>query len=310
MNPLELALGVFSAAGVLLFLFLGTFLFLFLERFVHARLQHREGPGRHGAVDFFQVWKDYQKTRTKREGGFPPLTLRFRIAMWAWRSLPAVFLLILLAGLLPTALDDTELPALLLLPLLAASLEAAFLHGTTDLRERIEWRKRMVLRVMGASVLALAFLTAALQVGIPSLTAISELQATFPFHSILASPGLFLSGIAALGAIFLFANENPIQNEGELSLSRSRHYLVFFVRRMWIFCLLSFWVLVFLGGVSTIAAKVLFPVKLAAALFLFTLLQGSFPRMRTSDAGELAARWLLRLCLVGLVVEAIWVGVG
>jgi NADH:ubiquinone oxidoreductase subunit H len=309
MSPLDLAIGIASGLGVLLVLFVGTFFFLFLERFIHARLQHRDGPGRHGNMDPFQVWKDFLKTRVKKEGGFPSPTLRFWLAMFAWQILPAIFLLILLGGLLPPVMDSTELPALLLLPLLAVSLEAAFLHGTSDLRERIEWRKRMVLRVMGASLLALAFLTAALQVGLPSLSAISLAQNQFPYHSILSSPGLFLSGLAALGSIFLFANENPIQNEAELSISRSRHYLVFFVRRMWVFCLLSFWVLVFMGGVSSLPAKALFPFKLAAALFFFTLLQGSFPRMRTADAGELASRWLLRLCLAGLVVEAVWVGV-
>ena len=109
--------------------------------------------------------------------------------------------------------------------------------------------------------------------------------------------------------IFLFASENPVQNEEELSFGRSRHYPIFFVRRMWVFCLLSFWVFVFLGGTATILAKVLFPVKIAAALFCFLVLQSSFPRLRSADAGELAVRWLLRLSLIGLLVEAVWVGV-
>jgi len=279
-----------------------------MERFVQARVQHRDGPGRHGSVDILQVWKDYLKTRSKKDGA-AALEVRFRVAILAWKILPAIFLLLLLAGLLPAAMEQAELPFLLLLPLLAASLEAVFLHATTDSRERIEWRKRMVLRVMGASVLALAFLTASLGVGLPSLSAISEAQSHFPYHSMLSSPGLFLCGLAALGAVFLFSNENPIQNDGELSLGRSKHYAVFFVRRMWEFCLLSFWVFVFLGGAHTIAAKALFPVKLAAALFLFSVLQASFPRLRSADAGELAARWLFRLCLLGFIVEAIWVGV-
>jgi NADH:ubiquinone oxidoreductase subunit H len=298
---------VVSTVGVLLFLFVGTFAFLFLERFVQARVQHRDGPGRHGSVDFTQVWKDYLKNRVKREGELP-LDFRFRLALFVWKILPAVFLLILLAGLLPPAIEQAELPFLLLLPFLAASLEAVFLHATTNSLERIEWRKRMMPRVMGASVLALAFLTTVLSVGQPSLSVISEAQTAFPFHSMLSSPGLFLCGIAALGSIFLFSNENPIQNEAELSLGRSRHYPVFFVRRMWEFCLLSFWVFVFLGGAHSIAAKVLFPVKLAAALFLFSLLQASFPRLRSADAGELALRWLFRICLLGFLLEAVWVG--
>jgi NADH:ubiquinone oxidoreductase subunit H len=309
MSTIELAMMAISAISVLVFLFVGTFSFLFMERFVQARVQHRDGPGRHGSIDALQVWRDYLKTRSKNESG-AALDFRFRLAVFAWKILPAVFLLLLLAGLLPSAMEQAELPFLLLLPLMAASLEAVFLHASTDARERIEWRKRMILRVMGASVLALAFLTASLGVGLPSLSAISEAQTSFPYHSMLSSPGLFLCGLAALGAVFVFSNENPIQNEGELSLGRSKHYAVFFVRRMWEFCLLSFWVFVFLGGADSLVAKILFPVKVAAALFLFSVLQASFPRLRSADAGELTARWLFRLCLIGFLAEALWVGFG
>ncbi len=308
MNLFYISTLIFSVAAILAFLFIGTFFFIFLERFLDARIQHRDGPGRHGSMDYSQVWKDFRKVKIKQDTT-PPLSLRFRIALSAWKSLPAIFLLILLSGVLPDSMKNTGLPALLLLPLLAASLEAAFLHATTDARERLEWRKRMAIRVLGASLMAFAFLAATLKVGPPSLQGISEAQRYFPYHSIIASPGLFLCAIAALGAIFLFVNENPIQNEGELSLGRSTHYLIFFVRKMWVFCLLSFWVFVFLGGTTGLIAKIIFPIKTALVLFLFTFLQGSFPRLRSSDASELALRWLFRLCILGFLVEAVWVGV-
>lgn len=308
MTITQLLILVLSALLVLFFLFAGTFFLLFLERLVRSRTQHREGPGRHGNLDVFQVWKDYLKTRVKQQRTIPT-PWRFRLAMAVWRALPAIFLLLLLGGLMPTPLEDAELPALLLLPLLAVSLEAFFLHATTDSRERIEWRKHLVLKVMGASVLVASFLAITLKVGLPSLSAISEAQRSFPYHSLFASPGLFLCAIAAMGAIFLFSSENPMENKEELSLSRSGHYLIFFVRKMWIFCLLSFWVFVFFGGDSGLVAKALFPVKVAAAIFFFIMLQGSFPRVRSADAGELAARWLFRLCLAGIIVEAVWVGV-
>jgi NADH:ubiquinone oxidoreductase subunit H len=300
---------VTSAALVLGLLYAGTFIFLFMERLVSARVQHREGPGRHSRTDVLQVWRDYRKTRIKADSG-EPLPLRFRAALEVWRLLPAAFLLILLGGVVPSSMGGAELPLLLLLPLVAASLESLFLHATSDSRERIEWRRRLPLRIMGASVLALSFLATVLQAGVPSLGGVSSMQGSFPYHALFSSPGLFLSGIAAWGAIFLFANENPIENESELSLGNSHHYLVFFVRRLWVFCLLCFWVFVFLGGGETLAAKLLFPFKLFAALFLFLLLQNSFPRVRSTDAGELAVRWLFRLCLIGFVAEAVWVGVG
>ena len=308
MSPLELILSTALVALVLVFLFAGTFFLLFLERFVHARIQHREGPGRGGKTDVFQVWKDYRKTRAK-EGAGLTFPFRIRAATVAWRILPATFLLILLAGLLPASLAETEVPALLLLPLLAAAMEASFLHASSDARERFEWRKQLVLRVLGASVLAFGFLAVSLHTGSLSLGVISEVQTRFPYLSLFSSPGLFLCGVASFGAIYLYSGEGPIQTEGELSLSRSIQYLVLFIRKMWVFCLVCLWVFVFFGGAASIAAKLLFPFKVGAALFVFTLLQGSFPRIRSTDAGELSARWMFRMCFLGLLLEAIWVGV-
>jgi NADH:ubiquinone oxidoreductase subunit H len=308
MNPLSLVLSVVLAAVVLVFLFAGTFFLLFLERFVHARIEHREGPGRGGRVDAFQVWKDYRKTKAKEKGALP-FPFRLRAATLAWRVLPAAFLLILLAGVLPGALSEAEVPALLALPLLAAVLEAAFLHATAEERERFQWRKQLVLRLLGGSVLAFGFLAVSLHTGSLSLAAISETQSHFPYLGIFSSPGLFLCGLASFGAIYLYSGEGPIHEEGELSLGRAGQYLVFFIRKMWVFCLVCFWVFVFFGGAAGIVAKLLFPVKVGAALFVFTLLQGSFPRVRASDAGELSARWMFRMCVLGLFLEAIWVGV-
>lgn len=308
MNALSVVLSVLLAVVVALFLFVGTFFLLFLERFVHARVEHREGPGLGGRMDPLQVWKDYRKV-TAKENGALPFPFRLRAATFAWRVLPLAFLLILLAQILPATLSEAEVPALLALTLLAAVLEAAFLHASPEERERFRWRKQLTLRLLGGSALAFGFLAVSLHTGSLSLAAISDTQLYFPYLSLFSSPGLFLSGLASFGAIYLYSGEGPIQEEGELALNRSAQYLVFFIRKMWVFCLVCFWVFVFFGGASGIIPKLLFPLKVGAALFLFTLLQGSFPRVRASDAGELSARWMFRMCVVGLFLEAIWVGV-
>jgi NADH:ubiquinone oxidoreductase subunit H len=183
------------------------------------------------------------------------------------------------------------------------------MHATLEAKERYEWRKHLMLRIIGASMLYLAMVAVGMHVGGSDLGSISEFQSHVPFHAILASPGLFFCGIGAFAAIFLFAAENPVENRNELSLRGSLQYLIFFVNKMWIFCLLCFWVFLFFGGFGPILAKLIFPFKVAAAVFLFTLIQVSFPRARSSDAVELTARWLLRLCLVGFLVEVLWVGV-
>lgn len=309
MTSFQIVLLILSFILILLFLFGGTMFLVFLERLVHARVQHRDGPGRGGQVDYFQVWKDFLKTGIKHGSTDAVFAWRFKLIFNVWKVLPAIFLLVLLTGLLPSNLADTGLPFLLFLPLVAASVEAIFIHATANARERFEWRKMLLLTIMGAATLFLSVFAVALRVGSSSLTAISDFQMEFPYFALLSSPGLFLCGLSAFCSIFLFANEAPIQNDEEIGLSRSLQYFVFFIRKMWVFCLLCFWIFVFGGGASGIIPKILFPFKVALALFLFTLLQASFPMIRSTDASELAARWLLRLSIIGFFLEAIWVGV-
>lgn len=309
MSPFHALYLAVASALVLAALFGGTFFLLFFERFVSARTQHRDGPGRGGKTYYFQVWTDFRKVRRKGSDPQRVMPRRFRFALAAWLLLPAAFLLVLFSPLMPEQHSGAEIPLLLLLPLIATGIEALFMHATHDNRERYEWRKHIMLRVMGAAVLYLAVLAVGMRVGNSNLAAISLLQSSFPYHSLVSSPGLFLCGIGAFAAIFLFAAESPIESRQELSLHRSMQYLLFFVNKMWIFCLLCFWVYVFFGGAGTLLAKIAFPIKALLALFFFTLLQVSFPRTRSADATELTARWLLRICLLGFLLEAIWVGV-
>lgn len=309
MTAIDLLLVSLVSSVVLLALFFGTFFLLFFERFVYARTQHRDGPGRGGRTDYRQVWTDFRKVRAKGSDVLGVVPRRFRFAVAGWLILPAIFLLALLSPLIPAEQGAAELPLLLLLPLVAAGIEALFMHATHDNKERYEWRKHLMLRIMGAAVLYLAVLAVVLRVGASNLGSISDFQAQFPYHALFASPGLFLCGLVAFASIFLFAAESPIESNVELSLHRSMQYLIFFVNKMWVFCLLCFWVYIFLGGAGTILAKAVFPLKALAALFVFTLIQVSFPRTRSADATELTARWLFRLCLMGFLMEAVWVGV-
>jgi formate hydrogenlyase subunit 4 len=309
MNAVNLIVAALSAAGALIFLFIGTFFLLFCERFVNARVQHRDGAGRHGQTDFFQVWKDFQKSRRKSSGSILSLPLRIRFASFVWRLLPAIFLLALFGEQYPEGSEQIDLSLLLLLPMIATALEALLVHATADSRERFDRRRRLLLRAMGASALLLSVFAVTLRVGQLNLSAISSFQIHFPYHSFLSSPGLFLCSITAFCSIFLFVTENPVQLQEEQSLNHSMQYVTIFVQKMWVFALICFWVYVFCGGAYGPIVKLLFPFKVAAALLLFTVLQASFPKIRSADSAELTARWLLRLCLVGFFLEAVWVGV-
>ncbi|MGZ3694193.1 MAG: NADH-quinone oxidoreductase subunit H, partial [Bdellovibrionota bacterium] len=231
MNALDILLAGASAFGALIFLFVGTFFLLFCERFVHARVQHRDGAGRHGQTDYFQVWKDFQKTRRKSAGKPQPLPFHIRLATIVWRILPVVFLLALLSGEYPEGGNEVDLSLLLLLPMIATALEAILIHATADSRERLDRRRRLLLRAMGASALILSVFAVTLRVGHLSLAAISDFQIHFPYHSWLSSPGLFLCGISAFCSIFLFVTESPVQLQEEQSLNHSMQYVTIFVQK-------------------------------------------------------------------------------
>ena len=309
MNAVAIMTTALSGIFALAFLFAGTVVLLFLERFVHARVQHRDGPGRAGQVDYWQVLKDLKKVGNKHGGESLQLPLRTRLATWIWRLLPAVFLVVLVVTDLPEAIEEMDLSSLLFLPMIAAAVEALLIQATADSRERFERRRQLLLRVMGATALLLSVMAVTLRVGRLDLQAISQFQEYFPYHSMLSGPGLFICGLTAFCSIFLFTNESPVRGLEDQSLNHSMQYLTVFVQKMWVFSLVCFWVYVFVGGAGGVVAKALFPVKVAAGLFLFTLLQASFPKVRSADAGELTARWLLRLSLLGCLLEALWVGV-
>src|SRR4051812_41479886 len=111
-------------------LFGGTFFLLFLARMVGARSEHREGPGRHGKTNYSQVWSDFLKVRRKSRDAASSFPARFHVVLYGWAALPALFLLVLFSPIVPEALNEAELPLLLLLPLVAAAGEALFLHAT------------------------------------------------------------------------------------------------------------------------------------------------------------------------------------
>lgn len=309
MSPLAIAFSALQAIGTLGLLFCGTIFVLFLERLLQARVQHRDGPGRGGEINYWQVWKDFRKTWWKSGLSGLPSRWRMRLTALAWMLLPAAFLLLLFLTHLPSAIRRVDLPILLLLPLLAVALESFLMHATTDARERFERRHRVLMRATGVGALVLSVLAVGLHVGALTLDGISGFQAHFPFHSALSSPGLLLAGLTGFCAIFLFGNEGPVRPLEEQSLNRSLQYFSYFVRKMWVVCLLAFWIYVFGGGADGLIAKAVFPLKMMLSLFVFLLLEASFPRMRVSDAGEFTIRWLLPLCLVSFFLEVVWIGV-
>jgi NADH:ubiquinone oxidoreductase subunit H len=308
MNIFSSVLFCLGLAAITVFLLVTTFAFMFLDRFMRARVQHRDGPSKAGRINPFQVWSDFRKIREKKANALP-LPATTRLAFLTWILLPVLFLLILLGGLLPHALDPSGVAILLLLPLLALGLEGAFLHATQDSLEKEQWRRALSLRLLGISILALAFLAVALRVGGASLHQISHAQRFFPYLLGLSGPGLFCSALSAFGAVFVFARTGAEETMSSQSLGGALHFPIFFTKKMWVVSLLSFWVFVFFGGSSGIVNIALFPLKLALALFFLLLIQLSVPAVKSVDLGEIAIRWVLRLSLISLVIEAVWLGV-
>lgn len=306
MNADELLLEVFSISIVVLFAISGTFFCIFLERFLAARIQHRDGPGIGGRIDYFQVWKDFRKIRAK--GHSAPAKLKPFYCIWM--VLPIAFLVLLLGRNLPDGYEEAGLWILCSLVLLSISIEAMLIHFSSSGRERLEWRAPILLKILGISALCLSGAALAMHVGGANLAQVSAFQAKFPFHSMFASPGLFVLGLIAFASIYPVVGDGPILANDEKSLKGELQYGIFFNKRMWAFSLLCFWIYFFLGGFDGIIAKILFPLKAMVFSIGYVLLKVSVPYVRSSDAGALALRWLLTFGFLGFAVEVIWVGFG
>lgn len=305
MNAYSIAFDTAMLLFIALFAFAGTFLCIFLERMLSARIQHRDGPGIGGQIDYFQVWKDFQKVR--RRSGSRPASGRKPLLL-LWSALPLVFLFVLLGGILPAAFRDAGLWILIFILLLSISLEALLLHASGSDRERLDWRSPLLLKVLGVSALTVASTALTMRVGDSDLRSLSSFQAYLPFHAMLASPGLFFLSLVAFVSIYLIIGNAPIGTSEEKSLSGGSHYLIFYVSRMWSFSLIVFWVYLFCGGVGGIIPKMLLPVKSALFVFIYVLFQISVPHVRTSDASALALRWILTFGFVGFALEVLWMG--
>jgi NADH:ubiquinone oxidoreductase subunit H len=301
-----LLIGLISIFFIITFLLCGTFLSAFYERVFAARIQHRDGPGTYGKVYYFQVWKDFLKIRYRKSAN-RQISQQFMILIWA--SLPVFFLCVLLGGFLPAAFRDAGLWVLIFLLLLSVVIESLLLHFTDSNRERLIWREPLLLKILGVSAIIISSIALSMRVGGSDLSAISSFQLGFPFHSIFKSPGLFLLALLSFGSIYLVVGDAPIGSNEEKSLGGSAHYLIFFVRKMWSFSLISFWVFLYFGGFSGFFAKVAFPIKAASILLVYVLLQISVPLVRTNDAASLALRWLLTFCFIGFALEVIWMGI-
>ena len=297
-----------NIVAILLFLLVGTFFFMFLDRFVRARVQHRDGPSLDGKINYLQVWKDYRKIREKMAVEVKISKASKRLFL-IWISLPALFLLVLLGNGLPKAFDSASFAVLLLLPLVSIGLESGFLNATGDSAEKDQWRRGISLRIIGVSLFSLGFLAVLLRVGAPSLEKISQLQKLFPYVLLASGPGLFVSAFSALGAIFVFARSGALEGESNISLGGGLHFPIFFTNKMWVISLLSFWVYVFAGGFSGPVEVFLFPFKIILASFCLLLIQLSVPSIKSVDLGERAIHWVLRMALLGFALEAIWLGV-
>lgn len=298
----------FLFTAIVLFIFAGTFFLLFLERFVYSRVQHRDGPGRHGEVDYYQVLKDFLKIIKKDHSNDPFISKRFHLVLAFWKILPFLFGIVLLGRITPHVFGVADLLILFFICSLSVAGEAILIYATQSERERYEMQRSLNLKILGIGVLFISSVALTLRISESNLKAISHSQDMLPFHAILSSPGLFIVGITAFLSTYLIASVEPVQGDESVSLAGSWQYSFFFTKRMWIFCLLAYWVFAFCGGFEGIVAKIVFPLKLALAIFFFIFLQTTMPKMRMSDAGETTVKWLIPLCLLGLSLEILWVG--
>lgn len=301
----EIVSQLLSITLIVAFAFSGTFFCIFLERFLGARIQHRDGPGVGGKIDYLQVWKDFQKIRTK---GNSPASVKIRLLFFGWMALPVIFLVLLLSRSLPSGFSEAGLWLLCSFLLVSVSVEAILLRFSTSGKERLDWRGPILLKVLGVSALVLSSIALAMRAGSADLAALSSFQGEFPYYAIFFSPGLFILSLISFVSIYIVVGDSPIYGNDEKGLGGTLQYGIFFNKRMWSFSLICFWTFLFIGGFDGVLAKMFFPLKGALFLLGYVLLKISVPYVRSSDAGALTLRWLLTFGFVGFALEVLWVG--
>jgi len=297
------------------------------ERKGLARIQNRIGPNRVGPFGLLQPIADGIKSLTKED--IVPLSADSAVHFLA----PVVLVVTVFMGfaVLPMGrnmvLVDMDSALLFYFAMGASTEVAVFMAG---------WSSRNKYSLMGAMravaqmisyevVLLLSSVTVVMMTGSLSLTNIVEAQNHYTWglpHWFIFTPwgcaGFVMYAIAATAE----TNRSPFDlPEGESELVAGYHteysgfkFALFFLGEyLAMFSISGLGTTLFLGGWSAplaalqwISSWVWFFSKLMMSIFVFIWMRGTLPRLRQDQLMNFAWKFILPMCLLNLMVAALW----
>ncbi len=297
--PFEIVHLLIIAFGVTL----GVLFILALDRRLNVASQHRIGSARAGYGFGLQVIADIVKAATKTEsaqssgkGG----KIFWSIAFF----LPYLFAFILFSSVITRFLGGFELLVLFLILLVSRLLDAFALNSAIDGNERYQFRKNLVLSIIGLTAIIFSCLTVILKIGGGSKAALSEAQAQFPYYLLFKGPGIFLAAITSLIAIFLVLEELPVGGSGAKSIHGRKNHAFIFLDRLWLFVLACFWVVLFAGGAPHGIFVIGFAIRVLILLIIVLWAGRVIPPVRQNDALELGVSVILPVTLFAFILES------
>jgi NADH-quinone oxidoreductase subunit H len=322
------AAGVVLCAATIVCLFPALFaLTTVFERKGLGRIQNRLGPNRVGPFGFFQPIADGIKSLTKED--IVPLSADAVVHFLA----PVLLVVVVFMGfaVLPMGrnmvLADMDAGLLFYFAMGASTELSVFMAG---------WSSRNKYSLLGAMravaqmisyevVLLLSSLVVVMIAGSLSLTKIVEAQNHYSYglpHWYIFTPwgfaGFAMFAIAATAE----TNRSPFDlPEGESELVAGYHteysgfkFALFFLGEyVAMFSISGLGATLFLGGWSApfsfltwVPSWIWFFAKLMLSIFVFIWMRGTLPRLRQDQLMNFAWKFVLPLCLLNLLVAALW----
>ncbi|MGA3082295.1 MAG: NADH-quinone oxidoreductase subunit NuoH [Terracidiphilus sp.] len=323
-----------SAAGVLLgvaaivCLFPALFaLTTVFERKGLGRIQNRLGPNRVGPFGFFQPVADGIKSLTKED--IVPLSADAAVHFLA----PVVLVVTVFMGfaVLPMGrnmvLVDMDAGLLFYFAMGASTELAVFMAGWSSRNKySLLGAMRAVAQMISYEVpLLLSSVTVVMITGSLSLTQIVAAQNHYSYglpHWYIFTPWGFAGFIMYAIATTAETNRSPFDlPEGESELVAGYHteysgfkFALFFLGEyLAMFSISGLGTTLFLGGWSApfsfltwIPSWIWFFSKLMMSIFVFIWMRGTLPRLRQDQLMNFAWKFVLPMCLLNLMVAALW----
>ena len=301
-----------ATALLLIFLALNvvTYAFITLDSKILAKSEQRVGMFFQKRIFTSQIAMDYLKMFGKRSGlKAENRGVGFLLVLLGVLSFPYWFAHLLFY---PTQAQQESYGGVLFLYLIlfisVISIDLLhYLYG--DKETKIQITRQALHSVLGVTLNLFSLFPPFLHMSGGALAEIEKVQDSFPFFYMLTSPFAFLAALCWFASIFYIVPTSPISARRLASFPGIWQGLLNFSRETWLVCLISFWVVLFVGGgmsQGNIFEVLFFVIKFFVVATIFIWIRRFLPRMRTKDSIEMGVKILLPASCAAVVGEVCW----